>query len=204
MNVCLRMPKNSRAFSIGAITHLTLVAVAGWGGLAFANRWPVALLYAVAVVAAVPALVNVPRFSPKWLRTTAILVGCAWLFVFAVVVGFLLLFRSSLDLQSSLSTGRSQVAGYVGCDGPTVDPCILVRQEWRVVPGAYLVRPLYFARGKEFAIERVDDRSVRVIAPAFHGELDRESETRILALADSPWTWRPEGSLQAAIDTPGK
>lgn len=148
----------------------------------------------MAVAGAIYALAHVPRFHPKWLRISAIVLGCVWFCMFVVFVGLVLLVVGSRDPVQTLTFEGSVVTGYSGCGSFLVDPCIIVRQEWRIAPGVSLVRPLYRAWGDKFVLERIDGRSVRVIAPAWHAERDREAEVRVLTLADSPWTWQPEKS----------
>ena len=114
-------------------------------------------------------------------------IGWTWLGAEVLLVLLGMIFIAVWDPKETIFLANSRVASYVGCDGATTDPCIIVQQEWRLVPGVAWKRVLYARQGREFTVERVDDEHVLIRANEFIGERRFPAEERLVSTIRWPW-----------------
>jgi hypothetical protein len=150
--------------------HFVLLACALSRHVAVSSRWLAALIAFLGILVFIAGVNRLPAFLPSVLGVATRIVGYAWALVLGFAVCFLMLFVPVLEPGPTLNIGSARVASYVGCDGATTDPCIIIRREWRPLPYVAIYRQLWTAPGREFSLTPVDDHSVRINAPAFKGE----------------------------------
>ena len=75
-------------------------------------------------------------------------VGWTWFAVEALLLLLGLLFIAVWHPKESIVLANSRIVSYVGCDGATTDPCIIVQQEWRLLPGVAWKHVLYVRKGR--------------------------------------------------------
>ena len=127
-----------------------------------------------------------PAVGPRWFNRLTSFVLLTWACVLTLFLGTSLLLAAPLELKREISLDGQIVRAYVGCDGTTTDPCVVVRQEWSLAPGLVQTTVLYRAWGREFTLDVAGPNRLRVVAPEFVGERRRPAEARELTLVASP------------------
>ena len=151
------------------------------------SRLGAAVAVAVVIAAALVAWRALPEFRPRWLKRVSSFALLAWACLLTFLLGGSLLLAAPLELRQEVALGGQVVRAYVGCDGTTTDPCIVVRQEWQVAPGLIQATVLYRAWGREFTLNITGPNSLRIVAPEFVGERRRPAETQELTLVAPPF-----------------
>lgn len=166
---------------------LGLTALA-FGRVHFASRFMLVPLLALCGGALIIGLQKLPAFHPPALRSAVQVAGYVWTYLLGIPIILMTLLMPLTTKEGEVHVGTQRVAGYVSCDTATTDPCILIRQVWSVLPGVTIFIPLYGTKGRSFTLTPIDSETIRVSAPHFDGEVDRQAIDVVLKL--QTWSWR--------------
>jgi hypothetical protein len=123
-------------------------------------------------------------------REVGLVLATLWTLLVGAAMGFWAFLSAPWVPAVTLRADSSVVRSYVGCDGATTDPCVIVRQEWSLLPGLIAFRPLYNRTGREHRVEWEDASKVRIRVEAFPraeaGPLPAESA--VVRIEKSPWS----------------
>jgi hypothetical protein len=168
-----------------ALGHAVLLAVVilAWRHVHIASRL-ILLVLAVAWIWLLASALNRLRVPyGTWIKV----VGWAWIATASVLFALGLLMVSTWQPKGRVQVDGKLIAGYVGCDGATTDPCIIVQQEWPILPGVAAKKVLYSRAGRDFSMEPESDRTVRIHATAFFGETQELAEETTVVITRWPW-----------------